>query len=134
MLQFEPAQYQELLRAQMAEFEKTLCDQLITRSPETFRGLSRQDVRRFVAAGLAAGRAHGFRWQSTLASFVFLRAEICPRFDETPEIAEKLQAIRHAGECRLQVLLEDLPDAAWERAVAPDRGAAARAFLAALPA
>lgn len=122
-------QFNTLLMAHEVNFKRRISTHLRMNTSTVFGRMSENDVARFVDAGVQTARAHGFRWESSIATFVYLMALVSPRFHESLEIANGLRDRRHSGEYALRFIVDELPENAWDAAAASDVPAAIRAFL-----
>lgn len=73
---------------------------------------------------LARGRAHGLTWEYSLTVFTAHMLTLCPTFDAHPDVARVLQGSALPPDERMDELLREVPDLAWQQiADACDGGA-----------
>jgi hypothetical protein len=80
--------------------------------------LSELELRARVIHCIARGRAHGLTWEYSLTVFASHMITLCPTFDRHPEVARILEDSPLAPDERMDELLSEVPDPAWQEIVA----------------
>jgi len=92
--------------------------------PNVVAPLSELDLRARVDHCLARGRAHGLTWEYSLTVFVAHMLTLCPTFDQHPEVARVLLRSPLPPDERIDELLREVPDLAWQQIADTCDGAA----------
>lgn len=83
--------------------------------PQRVASLSELVLRARVSHCLARGRAHGLTWEYSLTVFVAHMLTLCPTFDEHPEIQRVLRDSPLPPDERMDELLREVPEQAWQQ-------------------
>ena len=121
MLKIRPQQADSL--AASAFVDRTV-DHVRRFHPRAVAGLTALQLRARVVHCIDRGRAQGLTWEYSLTVFVAHMLTLCPTFDEHPEIRRVLDDGSLLPDERIDALLREVPDAAWQQ-VADECDAAA---------
>jgi hypothetical protein len=83
--------------------------------PRAVAGLTELELRARVVHCLARARGRGLTWEYSLTVFVAHMLTLCPTFDEHPEVARVLGGSPLPPDERMDELLREVPDAAWQQ-------------------
>lgn len=86
--------------------------------PNAVASLSELELRARVIHCIARARAHGLTWEYSLTVFVAHMITLCPTFDRHPEVVRILEGSPLPPDERMDELLSEVPDAAWQDIVA----------------
>ncbi len=80
------------------------------------RDIDPVSLREMVSNGIARARGHGLRAAKDITAFVAIMFEIAPNFDQQPDIRRALADESVPLDRRFDVMMERVPDRAWEEA------------------
>lgn len=73
-------------------------------------------LRKRIAHGIEKGRRYGLTWEYSLTVFVAHMIRIHPDFDEQPAIHRELCSPDHAEKDKMEALVMNVPESAWDEA------------------
>jgi predicted nuclease with TOPRIM domain len=116
MLRISKKQMHAFLTGDESRFIAFLLTQLRRECRDLVRDIDPESLREMVVNGLVRARSHGLNSATDLTAFVSIMFEIAPNFDEQPDIRRALQDESVPRESRFSVMLERVPEGAWEEA------------------
>lgn len=116
MIQISQAQLDVFMARAEVDFLCKLGSQLRDRSPALFKGLSDGGMLDVCRAITERARGYGLTWESTLAGFAYLMADLSPNWDSDDKIHAQLSLQRVAADRVFGRLPGAMPPEAWTRA------------------
>lgn len=83
--------------------------------PQAVASLSPLQLRTRVVHCIERGREAGLTWEYSLTVFVAHMLTLCPTFDSHPQVRRVLQTSPLPPDERMDALLREVPDAAWQQ-------------------
>jgi hypothetical protein len=113
-LQIRQEQINALAKVPEEGFRVSLCQFARENLGISVASLSDEELLWRVKSGLARARSHGFRWQSSIATFVMLMLRFAPNFDEYPPVRAIIESTGGGDqELRAGRLLTEISGEEW---------------------
>jgi hypothetical protein len=113
-LHIRPEQMAALGMVSEVDFQGALCQFARENLGLSVASLSEEELQWRVRCGVSRARSHGFKWQSSIATFVMLMLRFAPNFDEYPPIRAILDSTSgFEPELRAERLVTEIRGEEW---------------------